>query len=108
MNMPDASSKNTFAVPDRQHWMRLLAQATSAELDAAWTALAPQPAYSLLRPAEAGLVMVRGRAGGIGDPFNLGEMTMVRCAVRLQVGGTVGLAYLAGRDARRAERAAVF
>lgn len=64
------------------------------------------PSYIRLRGPETGLVMVRGRAGGDGAPFNLGEMTVTRCAVRLE-DGTVGHAYVAGRDARQAELAAV-
>ena len=51
--------------------------------------------------------MVRGRAGGGGAPFNLGEMTVTRCTVRTD-SGQVGHAYVAGRDARQAELAAVF
>jgi alpha-D-ribose 1-methylphosphonate 5-triphosphate synthase subunit PhnG len=43
--------------------------------------------------------------GGSGDAFNLGEMTVTRAAVRLS-GGETGLAYVAGRDRRKAEIAA--
>ena len=50
--------------------------------------------------------MVRGRAGGGGAPFNLGEMTATRCTVRTD-GGFVGHAYVAGRDERLAELAAL-
>lgn len=50
--------------------------------------------------------MVRGRAGGDGTPFNMGEMTVTRCTVRLE-DGTLGHAYVAGRDARQAELAAL-
>ena len=62
--------------------------------------------YTRLRGPEAGLVMVRGRTGGGGAPFNLGEMTVTRCTVRTE-SGQVGHAYVAGRDARQAELAAV-
>ena len=51
--------------------------------------------------------MVRGRAGGTGNPFNLGEMTVTRCAIRLDSGVT-GHCYAAGRDRRKVELAAVF
>lgn len=51
--------------------------------------------------------MVQGRAGGSGKRFNLGEITVTRAAVRLDC-GTVGHAYVAGRDKRKAELAAVF
>ena len=91
---------------DRQHWMSVLARATRTELTAAWDALTERPAYEFLRRPEIGLVMARGRAGGTGQPFNFGELTVTRCAVRL-ADGTVGHSYAAGRDARKAELAAV-
>lgn len=47
------------------------------------------------------------RAGGTGRRFNMGEMTVTRCVVRLD-SGTIGHAYVAGRDTRHAELAAVF
>lgn len=86
--------------------MSALAQAEPAAVESAWAGLPSRPAYRLLRAPEAGLVMVRGRAGGTGAPFNLGEMTVTRCSVELD-GGTVGHAYVAGGDARHAETAAV-
>jgi alpha-D-ribose 1-methylphosphonate 5-triphosphate synthase subunit PhnG len=49
--------------------------------------------------------MVRGRAGGGGAAFNLGEMTVTRCTVRSD-GGFVGHAYVVGRDDERARLAA--
>ncbi len=49
--------------------------------------------------------MVRGRAGATGAPFNLGEMTVIRCALRLGC-GTVGHAWLMGRRKPCAEAAA--
>ena len=55
---------------------------------------------------EGGLVMVRARAGGGGAAFNLGEMTITRCTVRTET-GFVGHAYVAGRDERCAELAAL-
>ena len=90
----------------RARWMSALAQAEPAAVEAAWARLAPEPVYRLLRAAETGRVMVRGRAGGTGAPFNLGEMTVTRCSVTLD-DGRVGHAYVPGRDGRHAERAAV-
>jgi len=86
--------------------MAVLARAPLAELEHALAAAGPLPAWERLRGPETGMVMVRGRMGGKGQAFNLGEMTVTRCAVRL-ADGRVGHAYLAGRDARRAELAAV-
>ena len=90
----------------RARWMSTLAQAEPAALAAAGERLRAKPSYRLLRAAETGLVMVRGRAGGTGAPFNLGEMTVTRCSVELD-DGRVGHAYVAGRDTRHAETAAV-
>ena len=95
----------------RQRWLAVLARARLCELESAWDGLAEKPAYSLLRPIETGLAMVRGRVGGTGQAFNLGEMTITRAAVRLrQAGGkaVTGFAHVAGREARRAELVAIF
>jgi len=110
--MPDASASRPADPDQRRRWMGLLARATTGELEAAWQALPSQPTYSFLRRPETGLVLVRGRAGGTGAAFNLGEMTMTRCAVRLDAqaaGGRItGLGFVAGRDDRHAELAALF
>jgi alpha-D-ribose 1-methylphosphonate 5-triphosphate synthase subunit PhnG len=86
--------------------MAVLARADSRVLADRLTAWGTVPPYTTLRGPEAGLVMVRGRTGGGGTPFNLGEMTVTRCSVRL-ANGSVGHAYVAGRDDRQAELAAV-
>jgi alpha-D-ribose 1-methylphosphonate 5-triphosphate synthase subunit PhnG len=90
---------------DRRRWMAVLARATADEIAGLLAALPPLPPHERLRAPETGLVMVRGRAGGDGAAFNLGEMTVTRCAVRL--GDVVGHAYVAGRDKRQAELAAL-
>lgn len=86
--------------------MGVLARADRAALEQAVDGLDPPAAWTRLRAPETGMVMVRARAGGDGAQFNLGEMTVTRCAVRLAC-GTVGHAYVAGRDQRKAELAAV-
>jgi len=91
----------------RRHWMSVLARAAADELESCLSANGGVPAYQRLRGPESGLVMVRGRAGGGGAKFNLGEMTVTRCTVRTAA-GQVGHAYVAGRDVRQAELAAVF
>ena len=102
-----AEGSGAAAVALRQRWMAALAKAKTADLERAWKGLGTSPAYSLLRPAEIGLAMVQAKAGGTGRRFNLGEMTMTRCVVRL-VDGTTGYSHVAGRDIRKAELAAVF
>lgn len=91
----------------RRRWMSILAKARLAELEDAWKDLADKPAYDWLRRPEVGMVMVRGRAGGTGGRFNLGQMTVTRCALKL-AGGQAGLGYVQGRSKRHAELAAVF
>lgn len=91
---------------ERQRWMGILAGAPRQALEEAWAAASVSAEYSFLRRPETGLVMVRGRACGKGQRFNLGEMTVTRCAIQLE--GRVGHAYVAGRDARHAELAALF
>ena len=89
---------------DRQNWMGLLARAKAAHL--ATLLPDPLPDHSLLRAPEIGAVMVRGRAGATGAPFNLGEMTVTRCSLRL-ASGAVGHAVVQGRDRAHARQAAV-
>ncbi|WP_132461555.1 phosphonate C-P lyase system protein PhnG [Rhodovulum marinum] len=91
----------------RQEWMGLLARAPAKALDEVWTAFGEEPAFTWLRPPETGGVMVRGRMGGTGAAFNLGEMTVTRCALRLADGGAVGHAYVQGRDKAKARQAAL-
>lgn len=84
--------------------MGLLSRARPERLAA--LVAAPLPDHTLLRAPETGSVMVRGRIGGTGAPFNLGEMTVTRCSLRL-ADGTVGHAHVQGRDRDHALRAAI-
>ena len=91
----------------RRRWMSVLAKAQLTELEGAWEQLSEKPDYAWLRAPEVGMVMVRARSGGTGGQFNLGQMTVTRCALRLG-SGTAGLGYVQGRSKRHAELAAVF
>jgi alpha-D-ribose 1-methylphosphonate 5-triphosphate synthase subunit PhnG len=88
---------------DRKSWISTLAKADPKRLATLMPDLVP---HDLLRAPEIGAVMVQGRVGGTGEPFNLGEMTVTRCSVRL-AGGVVGHAWVQGRDKAHAVRAAV-
>ena len=87
----------------RPDWMSILAQARPDRLADLFPDLPP---HTLLRAPEIGAVMVRGRAGGTGAPFNLGEMTVTRASVRLDC-GAVGHAWVQGRSRDHALRAAI-
>ncbi len=91
----------------RQRWMGVLARADTARLAELWARHGGEVRLEPLRPPEIGLVMVRGRAGGTGQRFNVGEMTVTRAAVRTPE-GRVGHAYVKGRAKRHAELAAGF
>jgi len=89
----------------RQKLMATLAASSPEAIAERFETLEP-PHYELVRQPETGLVMVRGRMGGTGSPFNLGEVTVTRCVVRLPSGET-GNAYSLGRNKQKALQSAV-
>lgn len=90
----------------RRALMSVCAKATEEELQAAVAALDPLPAFRDARPVSTGLVMVRGRVGGDGNAFNLGEATVTRAAVTLAT-GEAGFSYILGRSPAKARLAAI-
>jgi len=101
----NAGPNHTLQRPD---WMALLARAPLALLEQGLDKQsATEPSW--LRRPETGLYMVQARAGGTGERFNLGEMTVTRCALRAGAddSGLVGVAYVIGRDHRQAQLAAM-
>lgn len=89
----------------RAQWMAILAKADWPALEAACRQLEDMPAFTTLRSPETGLVMVRAKTGGTGNPFNMGEATVTRCAVVSGAGHT-GHAYILGRNHEHALTAA--
>lgn len=102
--MSNATSADPADYTDRQRWMQVLARAGQDLQDYADSLRAHD--FRHVRQPETGMVMVRGRMGGDGAPFNLGEMTVTRCVVQLP-DGTTGHSYVAGRSAGQAELAAL-
>ncbi|MDV3249907.1 phosphonate C-P lyase system protein PhnG [Devosia sp. BK] len=90
----------------RKRALDVLAAAPAKALAERWAAFGEQPQHQRIRGPETGLVMVRGRAGGGGAPFNIGEATVSRASVRI-VTGEVGHGYCLGRDLDKAEAIAV-
>jgi alpha-D-ribose 1-methylphosphonate 5-triphosphate synthase subunit PhnG len=77
-----------------------------AVCDADWlrdrmAALGERPAARPLKGPEMGMVMLRGRIGGGGAQFNLGEATVSRATIRLD-SGAVGHAVVLGRAPEKA------
>ncbi len=90
----------------RKDWMSVLAKSAPELLEKACNQIDAPKDFQWLRHPETGAVMVRGRMGGTGAPFNMGEMTVTRCSLRLKE-GAVGHGYVQGRDKAHAERAAI-
>lgn len=90
----------------RRSVLALLSRATAAELADGLSALGAVPATADLRAPEPGMVMVRGRIGGDGAPFNLGEAMVSRAAVRLD-SGEIGIGYRLGRNLEAARASAL-
>src|SRR3954451_24896586 len=97
----DVVNQHNNQQAQRKAAMAVLAHAEAGEIAARLRALA-LPAHQDLRAPENGLVMLRGRVGGDGAPFNLGEATVSRAAVRL-ASGEVGFGYTLGRDRHKAK-----
>ena len=97
---------NTDLQQRRRAVMAVLAGSEPAEIARYLDRIGALPSHEELRAAESGLVMVRGRMGGDGAPFNIGEATVTRAAVRLESGET-GFGYVLGRDAGKARLVAL-
>ncbi|MEP0276490.1 MAG: phosphonate C-P lyase system protein PhnG [Nitratireductor sp.] len=83
--------------PARREAMAVIARADGDALRRLWAEAGFEELAELVRGPETGLVMLRGRMGGGGAAFNLGEATVTRATVRLAT-GEVGHAYALGRD----------
>ncbi|RCS22937.1 phosphonate C-P lyase system protein PhnG [Phyllobacterium salinisoli] len=90
----------------RRNRMSVLARCETSRLQGLWSKLGLDPTYKLLRGPEYGLVMLRGRTGGTGEPFNIGEATVTRASVKLD-DGSVGHAMALGRDDMKARLCAI-
>jgi alpha-D-ribose 1-methylphosphonate 5-triphosphate synthase subunit PhnG len=107
--MDDTAPERTDLRSARQRWLGVLAKAPREEIES----LAPDGLHDLawrcLRAPEIGMVMLRGRTGGDGAPFNLGETTVTRCSVELEHKGRilVGHGTVMGRDRRHAQLVAL-
>lgn len=87
---------------DARRRQRILALSPGHRVEQAWSRLEIAPDYRCVRGPETGMTMVRGRMGGTGNAFHLGEMTLTRASVALE-DGTLGHGWVKGRDHRHAE-----
>ena len=94
----------------RAERLRLLSLSEESALEAFLDSLDEKgllPSWTLTRGPECGLVMVRGRVGGQGQAFNMGEALVTRCCVSLGQGHIAGCGYVLGERPRHAEMMAV-
>jgi alpha-D-ribose 1-methylphosphonate 5-triphosphate synthase subunit PhnG len=107
-NAPEISPSDRLppTTAARRGAMAVLAHARTEEIEQGLRAVIDPLDYAELRAPETGLVMLRGRIGGDGAPFNLGETTVTRAAVQI-ASGEVGIAYILGRDQRKARLSAI-
>lgn len=103
MNTNKATSKISSL---RQQWMSTLATANFENLNNLWGKQDLNPSYQPIRSPEIGLAQVQARMGGTGDRFNVTDITVTRCVIKLN-SGELGYSYLAGRHKPHAELAAV-
>jgi alpha-D-ribose 1-methylphosphonate 5-triphosphate synthase subunit PhnG len=106
---PDTDPNSANVLPElakRREALAVLARADSKEIAQGLRQLDDGAAYSEPRPPEVGLVMLRGRIGSRGAPFNAGEATVTRAAVQLSSGET-GFGYVLGRDREKARLVAL-
>jgi alpha-D-ribose 1-methylphosphonate 5-triphosphate synthase subunit PhnG len=90
----------------RQAAMAAFARATPDEIAEPVARLWGSVAARDLRAPEIGLVMLRGRIGGDGASFNLGEATVTRAVVEI-AGGFRGYGQRLGREPATARLAAI-
>jgi alpha-D-ribose 1-methylphosphonate 5-triphosphate synthase subunit PhnG len=112
MNAP--ASRDSLYAYQRKSWISLLNRAPRPALMETWRALGAEPVFDWIRKPEFGLVMLRGRIGGSGARFNLGEATVTRCALKLKAGNdnadtapVMGVSMILGRDIERARACAL-
>ena len=93
-------------IEKRKSWMSLLATSSQSDLLNLWEQKKIKVNYVWLRTPEIGSIMAQGRMGVTGDKFNIGEVTITRCSLKLNC-GTIGHSYVQGRNKKKAEISAL-
>ena len=93
-------------IEKRKSWMSLLATSNQSDLFNLWEQKKIKVNYVWLRTPEIGSIMAQGRMGVTGDKFNIGEVTITRCSLKLNC-GTIGHSYVQGRSKKKAEISAL-
>lgn len=95
-------SDNNADIFSRKNALDILAAASADILAEQYEALEPTlPTAVPVRGPEIGAVMIRGKVGGGGAAFNLGEASVTRATVKL-ASGEIGHSIILGIDERKA------
>ena len=89
-------------IDKRKSWMSVLATSDKNNILSFWEKTKIKVNYQWLRPPEIGSIMAQGRMGVTGNKFNIGEVTITRCSLKLDC-GTIGHSYVQGRSKKKAE-----
>ena len=90
----------------RQINLSVLAKASLSNMLENWKKINVDATFTFLKKPEVGMAMVRAQAGGGSENFNMGEMTMTRCVIRLD-SDEVGYGFVAGRSKKKSELMAI-
>ncbi len=85
----------------RQQLISVLAKSSLQDIKQCWDHSIDEYEYSTLRQPQTGMVMAVARTEAKGEPFNLGEVSVTRCALRLNNGET-GIGYVMGSNKEHA------
>lgn len=96
-----SSIETQLAQKERQHWMSVMAKAPATQLTALCEKFLASYQFSEIRAPEIGLTQVRGRMGGTGSQFNIGDVTITRCVVQYKQ-AFYGHSYVIGRNKQQA------
>jgi alpha-D-ribose 1-methylphosphonate 5-triphosphate synthase subunit PhnG len=91
----------------RETWIGLLGSADCTDLESAVEKFNPAAAYDYIVKPETGMLMVQAKADGSNARFNLGEITVSKCILKVN-GQYLGAGWTMGSDLRHAELAALF
>ena len=93
-------------IDKRKSWMSVLATSDKNNILSFWEKTKIKVNYQWLRAPEIGSIMAQGRMGVTGNKFNIGEVTITRCSLKLDC-GTIGHSYVQGRSKKKAEISAL-
>nr|WP_320193242.1 phosphonate C-P lyase system protein PhnG [uncultured Desulfobacter sp.] len=97
---------NSDIKEQRKEWIGLLGSADPHWLEQQKESLGLDLTADVMVQPETGMIMMQARQDGAGPRFNLGEVTVSRCILKLD--GVMGYAMVMGCNLQHAKLAALF